>query len=196
MTGSDWTRTDVTSGLTAARLYCFGVDFSTPINKPTAPPGARTAFLSSTAFVGLNGLDNADTVCANEASNRLKGTYKALLATTAAGAASRFSLDGGPWARPDGVLVVRYASDLANGRLLAPISANADGTQTMMTGVWTGSSGVNVPGGAVSTCSNWSTTDAAAMGAATGKATSSSASFWTYGTAPCALPLKLYCLEQ
>lgn len=52
-------------------------------------------------------------MCAARASDAgLVGTFKALVSTTTASAASRFSTAGPPWVRTDGIPIVAAAADL------------------------------------------------------------------------------------
>src|SRR5262249_56719028 len=72
------------------RLYCFGINNLASVTV-TPPPAFRRAFMTKNPFTPGGGIAAADSLCAMEASNAgLPGTYKALLATTTASAASRF----------------------------------------------------------------------------------------------------------
>jgi hypothetical protein len=144
-----------------AHLFCFEVGRSTPLAHPTAPPSARSSFVSGTLWDPSAGIPSADQICATEARMASKaGTFLALLASTTATATSRFDLAGQPWVRADGVLVVEKAGDLASGKLLAPILLGADGRPpTGVFGVWTGA---DLPGMVATqdNCRDWSSSSA------------------------------------
>jgi hypothetical protein len=72
----------------SVRLYCFGVDHSTPLQLPEAD--GRVAFLSSNRFSPAGGRDSADRLCRDEAmAANLGGEFVALLATSSEPALSR-----------------------------------------------------------------------------------------------------------
>ena len=131
-------------------LYCFGVDNAVLVS-PSAPVG-RLAFVASTMST-TGGVDTLDAACQGRAP--VAGTFKALVASHGASAASRFDLTGATWFRPDGVQVFERASDLANPSkaLLAPITVVGEGTYRQSYGVVTGApSPIAAP---TNTCSDY-----------------------------------------
>lgn len=115
----DWTASLGAACTIDVRLLCFGTDFATPITAPTPPTGATRAVFATTVPAELqgDGLGALDDRCQQEAEAvGLTGTYLALLATPGASALSRFTQEGGPWVRMDGVVAVRNpASFLVSG---------------------------------------------------------------------------------
>jgi hypothetical protein len=149
LTCSDWTASDfgtrgevgaVTNGVRYwtsggedhcndnTHLLCFGTAYHPLVAAPTVGL-QRVAFVSSIKFAPSTGIATADAVCQTEASGAgLVGTFKALLATTGASAASRFPLGLARWVRPDGVRLVDAAGDLVSkDYFLAPPEVTAIG---------------------------------------------------------------------
>jgi hypothetical protein len=89
------------------RLLCLGVDHTVRVTVPAPPAKKRVVFITSNGFSpNAGGLSTADMACAINASVAgLSGTFKAMLATTSASIASRFTPSGVPVVRPDGVWV-------------------------------------------------------------------------------------------
>jgi cysteine-rich repeat protein len=136
------------------RIYCFQNDFQNPLTFTKA--SGRLAFVSNKPWTPSGGLAGADGVCGADATAAgFSGTFKAMLATTTASAASRFSTAGGVWVRPDGIPLVAQASDMfsATGVLLAPLQLTAQGNYLGNYGGWSGSADPQKPG--TNTCSNW-----------------------------------------
>jgi hypothetical protein len=190
-------------------IYCFEIDYTTPVDPPAPAASARLAFLSHFFSLRAGGsIADADAECATEAAAAgLSGSFKALLADVGTSAASRFDANRGTWVRLDGVPIVERAADLfvANGpRLDAPIDLEADGQTRsgIMDDVWTGFGGAvddyTVRGSADSTCNGWSSTSPAQF------ASSSIADFtWksfravpNWPTPTCASAARLYCLQE
>jgi hypothetical protein len=145
-------------GSVQAHLYCLEVARDVAVSQPNAT--GRYAFTGS-PFNPANGLDGGDGLCnAQAASASLPGTYRVLLATSTASAASRFNLDGGIWVRPDHVPIVAAASDLASDKLVAPISTDATGRHFDGAGQWAGAWSIGAAGDGGSTCSDWTVNDA------------------------------------
>jgi hypothetical protein len=141
-------------------LYCFGTDATMPV--ATSSRAGRIGFLSQPISPGA-GIAALDAQCATEAdAASLPGTFKALVATSAASALSRFDLGTGPWIRTDGVAIVSVAADIANSELLAPIAVGADGAYRIDDRVWTGARSPSSVGTPSTTCADW--TDGSAMG--------------------------------
>jgi len=133
----------------AGNIYCFQIDHARPLT--ALPPPQRYAFVSAGMYAPGSGLAGADALCTSDANaSLLPGSYRALLATNTATAASRFTL-GVPWGRPDGVIVL---DDLTQA--LAPISEQADGTVVPGGYVWVGAATPQTIGSNATTCNNWS----------------------------------------
>jgi hypothetical protein len=193
-TGRNWTDGAMRSGGDAMRLYCLGTDHDVPLVVPRV--AGRTAFFSTGEFQPGGGIAAADTFCQADAdANGLSGTYRALLSTTTADAASRFDLDGPTWVRVDGVPWLERASDLAAGSVLATLNVDATGAARYFAPVWSGSSDPNARSlGAIDSCSDWTST--AGMGRG-GRAEFSNFYFFRQWSMACsAVQPHLYCLEE
>jgi hypothetical protein len=193
-----WTdRTD--SGCdTARRLYCFQTDHGGADLVP-APTSGKIAFVSTKNFapgpgVGIGG---ADTLCANEAAAAsLPGTYKALLATTSASAASRLTL-APLYVRPDGIPIASGAVIAAGGALDSGIWQRASGAYVPAKGdvAFTGAATPSAAGTLTSTCDNWTTNTAST--AITGATPFADPTWWNNASnGDCSLSLAVYCLQQ
>ena len=159
-TSSSWTSFSTGYSCSAAlRFYCFGVNSNNPV--VTSACG-RYAFITASSFTASGGIGGANALCQSEAGSAgLPGTYKALLATNTASAASHFTARGESVIRPDGVKVADSDSDLLGGvQLVAPINVTAEGTTYYnweYQKAWTGSDAINTTDSGA-TCNNWSTT--------------------------------------
>jgi hypothetical protein len=176
-----------------AHLYCFAIDLDRPVE--VAKETGRHAFLSAGSFVP-SGLAAADSACQGEATTiGLAGTYRALLSTSGAAAASRFDLAGAPWVRLDGAPWVNAASDLVNGEPLTALNVtSALFYQWTQDQVWTGGNSPSDTLGA--NCANFTSTSGNAI---VGGAVYSNAYFFNHlnNPAPCnSAYVHLYCLEQ
>jgi hypothetical protein len=177
-----------------ARLYCLGTARTAPLN--FTPAAGRRAFVTSVWTPPSQGLANADSICQLWATvGELPGTYKALLATPGASAASRFSAAGATWVRTDGVRLFATASGLAAGAAMeAPLNVTYEGvpvTPMASNGVWVGAPDFATAGSDATTCTNWSTT---AASAGTGRANHTVEGLGF--TLPCDNPARLFCLQQ
>ena len=141
---------------TPVHLYCLETTQAVAVAAPAST--GRYAFVASKSFDTAAALAGADALCASDAAGVLPGTYRALLATTGASAASRFTLTGAAWSRPDGVSVVATPSDLAIDKLLAPITMTAAGVPIPFDRVWSGSASLGAVG--TQTCGDWTLSDA------------------------------------
>lgn len=160
--GAGWT-TELGSACSIdVRLVCLGADYATPFTTPQPPTEAtRAVFLTSVPeSLRGDGLAALDARCQDQAGAAgLTGTYLALLATPGASALSRFSAEGGPWVRMDGVVAIRDpGAFLVSG---VPDSAlgtfGRDGEPT--TGVYaTGASSLTALGTNETTCSSYTST--------------------------------------
>ncbi len=169
------------------RLMCLGVDLDVPVALPAAE--GRLAFVSKSGVI--DGLASADEQCQAEATlNELPGSYLALLATTNATAASRFDLGGPTWFRIDGAQLFESAADLPEGRPLAPLARQANGTAaTSLVRL-----GAPTPGSASDgSCEDWAGTTGEARG---GRSARVGALAYGGMSHPCADELAIYCLQE
>jgi len=144
--------------MSPAHLYCFRTDLSAPIMPPPPPGPVRRIFTSALPFTPGGGLTAADAQCqldAKAAGFPNWATFVALMATSGAPAISRVNLTGPPWRRPDQVLVVANAADLAAGNLLAPIDLTADGMTYAARAAWTGAMDVGSKASDGYACNDW-----------------------------------------
>jgi hypothetical protein len=196
-----WSSTgfDVAYCSNAVPVYCFGTDLNAAATVTSV--AGRLAFVSSGAFAANSGLSGADAICTGEAgAAHLPNaqSFKAMLATGTATAASRFDLTKAPWVRVDGVPLVSHAADLTgDGPLVAALSQNAVGTYvTSYFVVYTGAAAPGVIESATTTCQDWSSnasTDAAWIGEPTN---SGSTWFGRVSGQPCSLAANVYCFEN
>jgi hypothetical protein len=192
-----WTGWGSTSCGTTWPILCMGTGIRRPLQREKLT--GRLAFVSAAGLSSGGGLAAADAVCTNDARAwGLKGSFRALLAVEGASAASRFDLGGPPWVRADGVPVVEMASDLALGKIVAPIELGPDSTWHFWTWTWTGARTPGQPGTTASTCGSWTST-AEGSYANWGLANSIDPEFWfgAYGV-PCQANFQyhVYCLQQ
>jgi hypothetical protein len=155
-------------------LYCFQTDYSALVPPPTPPVNRRRIFASSSAWNPTTGIGAADTLCGNLASAQsFPGTYKAMLASNGASAASRFTSHTLPVVRPDGVIVADTdtaffrAGFVPNALFIETEKGDYLQGDTIVTG---GGADLSVPGVTSSTCfgaSSWSSS-AGTMGVAYG----------------------------
>jgi hypothetical protein len=193
-TGTMWTLNNDFGCDQPRPLYCFGISAHAPA-RPTAP-GARRAFLSQPFIPASTGIVAADNQCNSEAiAAGVGNNYRALLATDAGSAASRFNLAGPPWARLDGALLAPTAAAMMNfANLDTSLNLRADGVYSQGQGVWIGSTDLNSPGNL--NCRNWTMADATQMGAI-GIEIYVFANRYANASVACSDMFKhLYCLEQ
>ena len=199
-----WTQNGGAACTSSNHLYCFGVDFAATVAPPT-PTAVRRAFVSAGNFLPNAGLAAADALCNSEASAAgLPGTYRALLATDNATAASRFSTAGNPWARVDNVVLAPTgAGFLAPGTAThwaAPLNVTAAGGYTTSR-IWAGAPSLSTVG-AGTDCLNWTSaapTPFAAVGISQSSAIATAfANYTTAGaiTACTNTQHKVMCLQQ
>jgi len=149
-------------GSDTARLYCFGVDHSTPVAPAAPPAGSKIAFLSD--FIGnapSGGLSSLDAVCQNEANANGFGTsagntFLAFAATQTASADSRFNSATGQYVRLDGV-VLGSSAEVLSADWAAALNQTSTGGYHLSTQAWFGSTSTDMPGPANDdNCMNWS----------------------------------------
>ncbi|MBK9030190.1 MAG: InlB B-repeat-containing protein [Myxococcales bacterium] len=167
---SGWTQNGGGACTGSQHLYCFGVDRTATVAPPPAT-AVRRAFVSSAAWLPNGGLAGADVLCASEASAAgLTGSFRALLATTGASAASRFSTAGNPWARVDDVVLAPTAAGFLGGAAAGPPTfwdAALNVTAARGYGfdrTWAGAATVQTAGTGTS-CTGWSTVANTVFGA-------------------------------
>jgi hypothetical protein len=158
-TSGYWTAgTSAGCGWALARFYCFGVDGNAPV-APVRTEG-KIAFLSVGFFQPQPqmGVAGADALCnAEAAAAGLAGSYLALLATSSASAASRFSdLDDATWIRIDGVRLNRPGESLFDpGSLVAPLNLDSSGAYGAVPGTTIGARSTRELATAETSCSDW-----------------------------------------
>jgi len=186
-TGLDWVNARPTPCTSLTHLYCFGVGLSTPLEITPAP--GRLAFVTIQAYVPTGGLAGADALCATEAAGAsLPGSFRALLATNAASAISRFDLTGPTWVRTDGAALAESALAFANEDLLTAPNITALAAPAVKGSVV---SGGPIGSPQATTCSDWTGGGSTSAGSSM---RASSAAF-DGSSVPCT-GLPIYCLAQ
>jgi hypothetical protein len=111
-------------------VLCLQANYLAQVPRPAPPANGKLVFTAQ-FFMPGSGLEGADAVCASDAASAgLSGTFRALLATSTASAASRFHPTGlRPYVRTDGVVVSAVDGDLFNNwsSMLAPLGVSAIG---------------------------------------------------------------------
>lgn len=185
---------------TKLHLYCLGTDYNVNLSYPHA--AGRIAFVSSSFGYTPDGVAALDALCAARASDAgLVGTFKALVSTTTASAASRFSTAGPPWVRPDGIPVVASAADLfaPDGPVMtAALDLTQFGTTYTSGVVTTGATSLSSVSPATLNCNDFT------AGPSSGFQTTASSADYTNAlmvdipgaTFPCSSLPGFYCLQQ
>lgn len=184
------------------RLYCFGIDNKVQVT--VTPAVGRTAFFTKSAWITGGGVASADQKCMDEAQQAgLSGTFKALLATEGASAASRFNVSGQPWVRRDGVAIASTSTELFSADFLnSPINQTADGLEYFGGyGVWGGAIDPTTAGTSETTCNNWTSSSGANTGVGGRAASTAQQRFFAFesgvnSNACNASWLHLYCLQE
>jgi hypothetical protein len=184
------------------RIYCLQKTYTNPLFiTPTQHP---IAFITSNTFrpSDAEGLMGADSLCANEAAQAgLAGSWKALLATSTAAAASRFAGYSGNYRRPDGIVIGSSAAIMSGSALQSGIWQTASGLyQPTATGVgsnehlvFAGSVTPDVAGTAATTCNDWTSSGGTASA---GKMNYASTKWWDGSFAQaCGTSARTYCLQ-
>jgi hypothetical protein len=187
-------------------LYCLGTRYTAAVPPPAPPSPRKVAFMldvNKGYSIRPNGnLLDADMVCNTTATQSgLPGTYKAMLATSTASAASRFTTNGRPYVRPDGVVVVSSDADLflASPKLLAPIEVGPTGSHWGGSGVFTGAANPQAKSGPDDNCKDWSvnTFDGTRFLSIEGGSSMTSGFFFGGGgISACSNSLPVYCLQE
>jgi hypothetical protein len=184
-----------------ASLYCFGVSQSLALVPPAPLSGLRV--FVSTPWQPGGGLASADARCAADAAAAgWTGTFRAMLATATATAASRFTSSSGPVVRADGVPVAADVVTLMSGALETSIDLSATGAVANDVDVWAGAfSPTQLPSGAYNACTSWTSTSSTAL-APVGHAAEADVGFFGVDATgfgdniACSMALPVYCLEQ
>ena len=176
-----------------ARLYCFGVDRTVPVSP--APVMGRRAFVTDGPFRPGAGRDDADALCAGEATAAgLSGTFLALLPTTTESAAARFP-DGPTWVRLDGVALAETPRAFFDERLVAPLNRTPTG-RYRSDGAWSGAATPRDVARPSDSCSNWMDGSAASADLGVGRVAQAGPEFFGYGGTTCDMDQPVYCLER
>jgi hypothetical protein len=198
MAGGSWAAgrydyTQVACG-TQMRLVCAGIDYD--VNLTYAHAAGRTEFVTYPTTSG-GGVAALDAACASDATaSGIPGTFRALVATTSASAASRVSAAGAPWIRADGIPIVASAGDLFNPSgpaLIAALGITASQI-AIAADPFTGATDLNsVATG--SNCSNFTSTANADL-STIGEASMPNAQLFNWSLIPCSSSASVLCLQQ
>jgi hypothetical protein len=173
-------------------IYCFGTDRQKPVT--VTPQPGRLAFLSTLSWQSGGGLTSADASCQTDAMSAGKsGTFKALLATSGASAASRFDAAGMPWVRVDGIPIAAPGTSPFDDGLQVPLNVTAAGSYRGFDWIATGADAPNVMGSVGSTCNDW-TVNGANMALKTGL--DDTLAWFGGAVQPCNLTAAVYCFQQ
>jgi len=206
--GTGWSFYGTDTCASALHLYCLQIDYRATLT--FAKSLGWVGFVSDPAqgrFDPSAGLQGADALCDRQAASaNLSGQYRAMLATTTASIASRFSSipANQPIVRPDGVLLAARVSGLfaAGSRLESAFAVTAAGAATdryVATGNEDPGGDPNALGTRDSTCNNW-TSASSSMLATMGSPRHSNFlqnSLWEIGEScdPTSLVDTVYCLQ-
>ncbi len=148
-----WTSLRSDSCADSAHLYCFGVDYDTPLTLPVLE--GRMAWLLSQPISASTSLEGMNEACLAEGNDFL-GVSSAIayVGIEEQSIAARLALDGERWVRPDGVLLWENAADLATQPPLAPIGVTA-GSDFVDVHVWAGVRSTAALANLVENCDDW-----------------------------------------
>jgi hypothetical protein len=146
-----------------AHVYCF--ETTLPKTEVLPQTTGRVAFLTDVKVMGSSGgnqLGSFIDLCTNEG-NQLNipgATFLPLIATSDRSPSSRFSLDGAPWVRPDGVLLADSPSAFMTGHWQARLAQTAAGNYLgrEALSVWKGSFFLTASAPANESCNDWAPT--------------------------------------
>ncbi len=202
-TTQSWTRTGQIGCQSSWPLLCM-LSAEGPDLTPLHNQGALAFMTSSTGngrledwaeAGGYQGLDAADNICllrAIAADLPHPEEFKAWLSTSMVNATDRFTF-GGPWVRPDGVIVAHTKAELISGELHAPINQTEFGEYYGNFGAWTGSTAAGVGSGFH--CNDWTSDNGGDTGSA--GAVNSIYNWWeSPSPSPCTSIPSLYCLSN
>ena len=182
---------------TPMAMYCFQTDYDVTVTYARTP--GRIAFVANGARSGADDVAGLDAACTQQASAAgLPGTYLALVATTTATAASRFSgsLGTQPWVRTDGVAITATASDLFADPPVRRAAMNIDAVEhPIFPVVIIGAYGLNAVADASSNCSDFADHSSTAR-VADAYPSEAGAQVFAGGISQCDQNLGVYCLQQ
>jgi hypothetical protein len=149
----------------------------------------RLAFVSQASFVPGSGRAAADAICQDEGG----GNFLAAMATTTEAAMERFDLQGPPWVRSDGIMVLPSGQSLDSVDILsAPILLDTDGDPVQQV-LWTGAPDPGIAALPEENCADWSSTSADEFG----NAGLPNAAWWfNYGGVACNSTIRVPCFEE
>lgn len=174
-------------------FYCFGTNRMASLT--ITPTTGRLAFVTGGLWHPGGGIASADALCQMEATAAGRsGTFKALLATSTASAASRFDEGGAPWVRVDGIPLSKPGVSPFD-EIEAPLNVYLDGRYSPGGGVFTGAPSPRQTASSRN-CSDW-TSSTTGVGS-WGSVEDTFGWFSEFGpqTLPCTDQSALYCFEQ
>ncbi|HTV22606.1 MAG TPA: hypothetical protein VMG12_28150 [Polyangiaceae bacterium] len=179
-----------------ASLYCFEVGKTLRMT-PQRTDG-RAAFASSGRFALDGGVAGADSLCQNDAAFAgLSGSFKALLSTSTASAASRFDLTGAPWVRLDGVPLAPTAAALFQAETWdTSLNLSPSHAYYSSVGIVVGGSSMLAPGSLEDTCSDWTSLEGTTVQGDAAAASPTGAFSSRPGLACSSTNNLVYCLEE
>lgn len=181
-----------------AHLYCFEVDRTVTVKPQVYVANPRRAFISNGGFATTGGLAAADALCSSEASAAgLSGSFKALLPSIGASAASRFDPSGAPWARVDDALLKLDPSEMFTATYWdTSLNLTADGTTFIGNNdAWGGGTTLTLVGGDGWTCSGWTSTSGSAAAGRAGFTRVYDLLSYDSGSG-CGQSFHVYCLQE
>jgi hypothetical protein len=181
-------------------IYCFQVDYNSPLDKSDFAEEGRRLFVSTGKFDTTTGLDGANALCsADVEAYGLGGSFKALLADVGQSPASHFSPSNMAIIRLDGLFVASNIDALSTEDIVHPPVYQGDGARWNFR-TFTGSSSPNTVGSDSTTCTGWSTTSGTAtIGFSYSTSRTSSQRIWFgHENDNCTRSgeLPVYCLEE
>ncbi|HUQ02034.1 MAG TPA: hypothetical protein VM261_06025 [Kofleriaceae bacterium] len=192
---TDWFDGDPQYCSSPFAFYCFGIDETVPLT--VMPSSGRLAFVTSNTWTPGGGVASADAFCQGEANTAGRsGTFKALVASTTASAASRFDVNGAPWVRADAIpLAAPGTSPFA--AIEAPLNVRIDGSYLDAGSVATGATSPTALATTGTSCGDWTVSSAASKGIV-GSAEDTVGWFTEFGPFlwECNNARYLYCFEQ
>ena len=176
-------------------MHCVQVDYSVNVTYPHA--SGRFSFIARQAQSGSPGVAGLDAACnMRAASAGLPGAYRAVVASTTASAASRFSTAGMPWVRTDGIPLAAAASDVfapGGPNLLTTIDVDENGAVAALL-LAIGAYDLQTAATAANNCTNYM--DSGNQGAMANGYPSEPNSKMVVGSSGCGSSLAVWCLQQ
>lgn len=185
MASWDWHARSGASCNAATHLYCMQTDHN------RAPPVTLVSGRHIFAVYRPTATETPDAACTRLGAS-LPGTYRALVATTGASAASRFTLDRWPWVNTQGLVVAESMADLTTNGLWSSVR-QVDGSSAAFSMLAAGASDMFTP--STASCSNWTSVSASETTAVS--LVGYSAQHWfSSSNAACNNLMWFYCLEE